>query len=122
VTLNQDKLGSTRIYDEGYLISLFKGANLYTLFHETGHVFFGEMERLIQSGAADEAMARDYETLRNWLGARSGEDLATDQKEQFAHGFETYLISTIPPMLNLVQWQSQNLHLRRSGVENETVL
>ncbi len=36
--------GATRIYPESYLIKFFDGANLSTLLHETGHVFFEEME------------------------------------------------------------------------------
>ncbi|MCL1926825.1 MAG: hypothetical protein FWF95_06800, partial [Syntrophorhabdaceae bacterium] len=101
VTLNQGPLGSTKIYPEGYLISLFKGANLSTLLHETGHIFFEEMERVVQSGAADQVMAQDYEKLRNWLGAQPGDTLTVKQKEQFARGFEAYLMEGKAPTEDL---------------------
>ncbi|WP_297671138.1 hypothetical protein [uncultured Desulfovibrio sp.] len=84
-------LGSTKIYPESYLVSLFEGANLSTLMHETGHVFFEEMGRMVEAGAADETMRRDYATLLNWLGAKPGDVLTVEQREQAARGFEAYL-------------------------------
>jgi len=95
------KLGSIKPYPEGYLVSLFKGANLSTLLHETGHIFFEEMTRFVEAGVADQAMVRDYETLRNWLGARSGEALSVEQKEKIARGFEAYLMEGKAPTEDL---------------------
>lgn len=93
--------GSTRIYPESYLISLFKGADLSTLLHETGHVFFEEMERMVESGTADETLRRDYATMRDWLGATAGEPLTVAQREQAARGFEAYLMEGKAPSENL---------------------
>ena len=84
-------LGSMQIYPENYLISLFEGANLSTLLHETGHVFFEEMERLAGMEGADAALVRDFATLREWVGAQPGQDLSIPQKEQLARGFEAWL-------------------------------
>lgn len=89
--------GSTQIYPETYLISLFNGADLSTLLHETGHVFFEEMERMVESGAADESLRRDYATMRDWLGANTGQPLTVEQREQAARGFEAYLMEGRAP-------------------------
>ncbi len=96
-----DVRGSVRIYPEGYLINLFKGADLSTLLHETGHIFFEEMERMVQAGAADETMRRDYEAMRAWLGAEPGQSLTEEMREQAARGFEAYLMEGKAPSVEL---------------------
>ncbi|MDR2820941.1 MAG: hypothetical protein LBB60_10500, partial [Desulfovibrio sp.] len=93
--------GSVKIYPESYLINLFKDADLSTLLHETGHIFFEEMERMVASGAADETMSRDYEALRAWLGATPGVPLTEEQREQAARGFEAYLLEGKAPSAEL---------------------
>lgn len=91
------KRGSVQIYPESYLISLFEKADLSTLLHETGHIFFEEMERLVRAGAADASVMADYQVMRDWLGAREGEPLAIEQREQVARGFEAYLMEGRAP-------------------------
>ncbi|MDR3319934.1 MAG: hypothetical protein LBS77_03125, partial [Desulfovibrio sp.] len=90
-------LGSTTIYPEKYLITLFENANLSTLLHETGHVFFEELERAVRLGIADEALAQDYQTLRSWLNVRPGQPLDRMQREKLARGFEAYLMEGKAP-------------------------
>lgn len=102
--LNQtDKRGSIQIYpaSETYLISLFDGANLSTLLHETGHFFFEEMRHMVETGAASAEIRKDYEILRGWLGAKEGETLTEDQREQAARGFEQYLMEGRAPAKGL---------------------
>ena len=93
--------GATRIYPETYLIKLFDGANLSTLLHETGHVFFEEMSAVVESGVADQAMVDDFTKLRQWLGAADGATLTTEQREQAARGFEVYLMEGKAPTAEL---------------------
>lgn len=76
---------------DGYLIQLYKNADLSSLLHETGHFFLMEMEQDIRADIADESLRADYATLMNWLGATEGEPLTREQHEQFARGFEAYL-------------------------------
>lgn len=96
-----DPRGSVQIYPEGYLINLFQGADLSTLLHETGHIFFEEMERMVRAGAADETMRRDYETMRVWLGAEPGQTLTEEMREKAARGFEAYLMEGKAPSVEL---------------------
>lgn len=76
---------------DGYLIQLYKKADLSSLLHETGHFFLMEMEQDMQAGIADDSMRADYAALMTWLGAVEGEPLTREQHEQFARGFEAYL-------------------------------
>jgi hypothetical protein len=101
LTLEQGARGSVKPVTEGYLISLFKSADLSTLLHETGHVFFEEIEQAVQLGLADESMLRDYNSLRAWLGAQPGAVLNREQREQVARGFEAYLMEGKAPSREL---------------------
>lgn len=113
--------GSVRIYDQGYIINLFKSADLSTLLHETAHVFQNEIDYMVQENLADQSLAEDVAVLDEWLARfndesilraeydariknsfdnRELESLSDDEKNQardrarqeyFARGFETYL-------------------------------
>lgn len=65
---NNPRASITPVGDE-YLIQLYKGADLSSLLHETGHMFLFEMEQDIRAGLADESLRADYDTLQAWLGA-----------------------------------------------------
>ena len=82
----QGPRGSVTIADHNYLINLFKGADLSTLLHETGHIFLAEVERVIEAGAADENLVADYEKIKTWLG-RLDDDGAL--KEEYGRGLVT---------------------------------
>lgn len=98
---NDGKRGSTTIYPQTYLINLFKGADMSTLLHEIGHVFFEEMGALVASGAADANLVNDYRLLLDWLGAKPGEALTIEQREKAARGFEAYLMEGNAPAREL---------------------
>ncbi len=46
-------LGATTKLGDGYLVQVFRGANMSTILHETAHVFMMEMEAVVAAGAAD---------------------------------------------------------------------
>lgn len=94
--------GSVKVVDNRYIISLFKGepgkgADLSTLLHELGHVFFMEMEDMVKTGQAADEMVADLETMRRWAGAEPGEELTRDQYENIAKAFEAYLMEGRAP-------------------------
>ena len=93
--------GKVDIKDDGYLISLFKKADLSTLLHETGHVFLNEMQRVIDMGLGDERLRADFDAIHSWLGAKPGEVFTTEQHEKFARGFEAWLREGKAPVRNL---------------------
>lgn len=89
------------------VIALFKGADLSSFLHESGHWFL----ETYGSVAKDEALLQgDMQILFDWMGVK---DLATwqgmtlDQKrvhhEQFARGFEKYLAEGRAPTWELGQ-------------------
>ena len=83
--------GQVAVRDLNYLVTLFENADLSTLVHESGHIFFEEMEAAVNSGAADASLTTDYQTVRDWLGVQEGETANREQREKFARGFEQYL-------------------------------
>ena len=81
-------------FNEGegnYVVELFKTANLSTLAHEMGHIYFLEMQRAVENGFADESMQKDYGKLCAYVGAKPGVRWTVDQNEKLARAWETYL-------------------------------
>jgi len=78
---------------EKAIITLFSKADLSTVMHEAGHLFLqitadlhaAEGERLPDQMRADWAVTLDF------LGAKPGEKLTTEQHETFARAWEEYL-------------------------------
>lgn len=91
--------GQVKIYPDGYLIGLFPRANLSTLLHETGHIFYEEFEATVNAAEeSDIQLASDFDKLREWLGVEeTQQDLTVEQKEKFARGFEAYLREGVAP-------------------------
>ena len=81
-------------FNEGegnYVVELFKTANLSTLAHEMGHIYFLEMQRAVENGLADGSMQKDYGKLCAYVGAKPGVRWTVDQNEKLARAWETYL-------------------------------
>ena len=81
-------------FNEGegnYVVELFKTANLSTLAHEMGHIYFLEMQRAVENGLADESMQKDYGKLCAYVGANPGTSWTVGQNEKLARAWETYL-------------------------------
>ncbi|MBT9491483.1 MAG: hypothetical protein IV107_03875 [Paucibacter sp.] len=89
-------------------IALLKNANLTTLLHEGGHFFLDTMTDLAARGDAPAGVSGDMQALLGWFGVK---DLSTwrgmtvDQQrkhhEQFARGFERYLMEGKAPTAEL---------------------
>ncbi|HRM68921.1 MAG TPA: hypothetical protein PLO71_05805 [Thauera phenylacetica] len=101
--LDQGERGAF-IPDNNTLV-LMKGADLSTALHEMGHYF---LESYADLAGTAEALQGDMQTVLDWFGVS---DLATwkqmslEQKrrhhEQFARGFESYLMEGTAPSLEL---------------------
>lgn len=92
--------GSLKIVDDKYIVSLFDGADLSTVLHETGHIFLEEMHNIVANGYAGPQTVQDYNTLMGWLG-NEGEAITRDQHETFAVNFEAYLLRGKAPTKSL---------------------
>lgn len=95
----QDTRGRIRFgANRQFAIDLFKTADLSTFLHETGHFYLEVLGDLANdpASAAPEIQA-DYATLLVWLGVETREQIGRDQHEQFARGFEAYLMEGKAP-------------------------
>lgn len=78
------------------IITLFQRADASTFLHETGHQWLGELLRDAADPRAPDELKTDAETVRQWLGAGAGEPTRA-QHEQFARGFEAYMMEGRAP-------------------------
>ncbi len=78
-------------------IDLFKSADVSTPIHELGHAYLDILGDLSSRDKASESLKADYKTIQDWLGVKEGEALTTDQHEQFARGFEAYVMEGKAP-------------------------
>lgn len=86
--------GRIRFFQSGKInIELLESANLSTFIHETGHLYTFLLSEL---SATNESIAKDYQTLREWVGATE-EVLTREQQEQIARGFESYIREGVAP-------------------------
>lgn len=110
--LNQTTRG--KYNPETNAITLMKSANASTFIHETGHQWLEELMEDAQRPEAPQDLTKDAQTVRDWLGAKDGEDITTRQHEKFARGFERYMMEGTAPSKGLAavfakfkQWLTQ---------------
>ena len=89
-------------------IALLKNADLSTFLHETGHHFLEMMSDLAVQPNAPAGIQQDFGQLLNWFGVRDAAEwnnLSFEEKrayhEQFARGFEAYLMEGKAPNVEL---------------------
>lgn len=102
------KRGQIRIGDSKSTIELFEKANRSTFLHETGHAFLEDMRRdfdaiskLEEKTDIQERFIEDVQTVKEFLGVESLENLGTEQHEKMARGFESYLMEGKAPTKKL---------------------
>lgn len=72
-------------------ITLGEKRDLSTLVHELGHYYLEVIQDLALADNAPQQIKDDVAALRGWVGAEGNAPLTTEQHEQFARGFESYL-------------------------------
>jgi hypothetical protein len=80
-------------------IRLMEKADRSTFLHESGHMFLEVFGDLAENGT-DQQKA-DYQTLLKWMGVTERRQIQRDQHEQFARGFESYLMEGKAPSAGL---------------------
>lgn len=78
-------------------IDLLEKADLSTFLHESGHLYLEVLGDLAQSPQAPQQIKDDYQALLDWFGVESRDQIGVDQHEQFARGFEAYLMEGKAP-------------------------
>lgn len=89
--------GQIQIGDNGINIAILKKADASTFLHETGHFYLKVMDTLASGEDAPAQIKEDFNTIRDWVGAKPGEKFTTEQHETFARGFEAYLMEGKAP-------------------------
>lgn len=80
------------------IITLFKNvANASTFIHETGHQWLEELMQDAKHEKAPVDLKADADTVLKWFGVKSAEEIETKHHEQFARGFERYMMEGKAP-------------------------
>lgn len=98
---NERILGYFQRHAASMEIGILEGANLSTFLHETGHYFLEVMGDLAYRDDAPAQFVEDYAAVLDWLGVRTRDEIATKHHEQFARGFEAYLLEGKTPSKGL---------------------
>lgn len=83
--------------DREFNIDLLAGADKSTFLHETGHYFLEVLGDVASQENAPEHITRDFNTILDWLGVKSRDEIGSEQHEKFARGFEAYLMEGHAP-------------------------
>lgn len=87
--------------DRQFNIDLLKNADLSTFLHEMGHFNLEVFADLAVSENAPQQIKDDFSTLLKWFNVDSRDKIGKDQHEQFARGFEAYLMEGKAPSTEL---------------------
>lgn len=89
--------------DRQFNIELLKHADLTTFLHESGHFFLEVLHDLAQQPDANPGIRADLATLDDWFADEdhTGPRYSVKQHEQFARGFEAYLMEGKAPSAEL---------------------
>lgn len=93
----QENRGKITLADGKALISLFKDSDLSTFLHESGHLWLDEMVRDASRADAPQGLKDDMAIIRKWMGLKDGDEIGVEHHEQFARGFEAYLLEGKAP-------------------------
>lgn len=83
--------------DRKFSITLLEKADLSTFLHEMGHFHLEVLGDLATAENAAQGVKDDYATLLKWFGVESRDQIKTEHHEQFARGFEAYLMEGKAP-------------------------
>lgn len=97
----QDPRGQIALMPNEAIIRLGQAADPSTFFHETGHYFFEFLTRLNANESTPQTVKDDYQKLLKWLEVPEGQAPNTAQLEQFARGFEAYIMEGKAPSSGL---------------------
>lgn len=97
-----ERQGSIRLPPAGYgtgphLITLFQSADRSTLFHESAHLWLQELIDHALDRDAPAAFRADLDAVTKWMGIEHWGQIGDREHEQFARGFEAYLIEGKAP-------------------------
>jgi hypothetical protein len=87
--------------DRQFTISLLEKADLSTFLHESGHLYLEIMADLAEDANAPQQVKDDFAKILKWMGVKDRASIQTDQHEQWARGFEQYLMEGKAPSVEM---------------------
>jgi hypothetical protein len=97
-TYEQPKRGQIEISPSRRVtITLFEGRDLSTFLHESGHFYLEVLGDVAARRDANEGIRQDYQKILDWLGVKDRNGITVKEHEQFARGFESYLMEGKAP-------------------------
>jgi GNAT superfamily N-acetyltransferase len=103
-TFDQITRGKFRTVPGGKpIITLFKDANASTFIHETGHHWLEELMKDSEHPKAPEGLRSDADAVLRWLKVDTYHDIKVRHHEQFARGFERYMMEGKAPSQGLAR-------------------
>ena len=82
-------------------IRLFEHADLSTVLHESGHLYLELLVDLAGREGAPAEIKADLAAAMSWMGATDPNKITVEQHEQWARGFEAYLMEGKAPSAEL---------------------
>jgi hypothetical protein len=82
-------------------INLLKDRDLSTFLHESGHFYLEVLGDLASANDAPEQIVQDYASILKWFGVETRQAIEVKHHEQFARGFEAYLMEGKAPNVEL---------------------
>lgn len=79
------------------IINLMQTADKSTFMHEMSHLWLDEMARDAAHPDAPEDLRRDWQTVLDWLGVSHASEITRPHHEQWARGFEQFLMEGRSP-------------------------
>jgi hypothetical protein len=99
---NETKRGAIQFgADRQFTISLLEKADLSTFLHESGHFYLEILGDLASDASAPQQIKDDFASVMKWMGVKSRADIGVEQHEQWARGFEAYLMDGKAPSVEL---------------------
>jgi hypothetical protein len=87
--------------DRQFTISLLEKADLSTFAHESGHLYLELIGDLAEDENAPQQVKDDFAKILKWMGVKDRASIQTDQHEQWARGFEAYLMEGKSPSVEM---------------------
>lgn len=94
---HQTARGAITLSDGRALIELFKGQDMSTLLHESGHLWLEEMRADAARPDAPQQLRDDLATITKWMGVDDASKIEVEHHEQFARAAEAYFMEGKAP-------------------------
>lgn len=89
--------GAITIGNGKAMIELFKGHDMSTLLHESGHLWLEELKADAARPDAPQQLRDDLGALTKWMGVDDASNIAVEHHEQFARAAEAYFMEGKAP-------------------------